>query len=99
MTDTAEEAILDTTDELLAKLKAVRISHSMKKAAFLRFSQGAMHGEVFVWVVGTDGDRYKIQTDTRICIDGRSTYLDPGQTLYIPKSSVWLARDYESQST
>ncbi len=47
-----------------------------------------MRGEVFVWIVGVDGDRYKIQTDTRICVDGRSTYLDPGQTLYVPKSSV-----------
>ena len=60
----------------------------MKKAAFLRFGQGAMRGEVAILIVGEDGDRYKIQTDTRICIDGRSTYLDPGQTLYVPKSLV-----------
>ncbi len=47
-----------------------------------------MRGEVAILIVGEDGDRYKIQTDTRICIDGRSTYLDPGQTLYVPKSLV-----------
>ncbi len=35
----------------------------MKKSAFLRFSQGAMRGEVAVWIVGVDGDRYNIQTD------------------------------------
>ncbi len=65
----------------------------MKKAAFLRFSQGAMRGKVAIWIVGDDGDRYKIQTDTRICIDGRNSYLDPEQTLYVPKWSVVLARD------
>ena len=64
----------------------------MKKAAFLRFGQGAaMRGEAAVWIVGDAGDRYKIQSDTRVCIDGRSTYLDPGQTLYVPKSSVVMA--------
>ena len=63
----------------------------MKKAAFLRYGQGVMRGEVSIWVVGEDGDRYKIQTDSRISIDGRSTYLEPGQTLYVPKSSVVMA--------
>ncbi len=63
----------------------------MKKAAFLRFSQGAMRGEVAIWFVGDDRDRYKIQTDTRICIDSRTSYLAPGQTLYVPKSSVVMA--------
>ena len=67
----------------------------MKRAAFLRFSQGAMHGEVAIWIVGDDGDRYKIQANTRICIDGRSTHLDPGQTLYVPKSSVVMVHDQD----
>ncbi len=34
---------------------------AMKKAAFLRFSQGAMRGEVAVWVVGAGWDERNLR--------------------------------------
>ncbi len=63
----------------------------MKRAVFIRFDQGAMHVELAVWVVGQEGDQYKIQTDNRIKLPGRTQHFEPGQTLYVPKSSVWDA--------
>ncbi len=67
----------------------------LKKAAFLRLSNDVYRGEVLVLVVGEDGDRYKIETDRRICIDGKRLFLDPGQTRYVLKSSVVMVRDME----
>ena len=51
-----------------------------------------MCGEVDVWVVGEDGHRYKIQTDQNVKPPGRTQDFEPGQTLYVPKSSVMMAR-------
>ena len=90
MTDTAEEAMFDTVDELLAKLKAVRISHSMKKAAFLRFSQGAMHGEVAIWTVGEVADYLGIsgQAIRKALKDGRLEGTKFGHVWMIRKEKI-----------
>ena len=74
------------------------VTESMrKKVAFLRFSQGAMRGEVSVGIIGEDGDRYKIQTDHIIKLPDNSLDFEPGQTLYVPKSSVVIAAEQFGQ--
>ncbi len=54
-----------------------------------------MSGEVAVWIVGEDDDRYKIQADSSIRLPGHRHLFEPGQTLYVSKSSVVMARDQE----
>ncbi len=66
----------------------------MKKAAFFRFGSDTFLSarcEVAVWVVGEDGDRYKIQTDNSLTLPGNSLPFEPGQTLYVRKYSVVMA--------
>ncbi len=84
-------------DSRHSEIPLVKLSHDLtqsdkrRRVAFYRFSQGAMRGEVAIWVVGENGDRYMIQTDNSVKLPGRTQSFEPGQTSYVRKYSVVMA--------
>ena len=59
-----------------------------RQPGLLRIEDYCSYRDEPIWIVGEEGDRWKIQTEHRIDLNGYGHYFDPGQTLIIEKSRV-----------
>ena len=82
---------MDPHLKLFRELFQERRGAQTKRFAFLRIRSEVACRESAVWVVGETDGSYWIEVDQRIRLAGHCRFLDPGQTMLVPKISIRLA--------